>query len=82
MCYVEHMQEKVCVVDLLQGGTEGSYELSGELLDKAHGVAEERYLSLRKRRLVVGSRVAKSLSSTNTSAPEIALSKVDLPAFV
>ena len=32
--------------------------------------------------LVVGSRVAKSLSSTKTSAPVSALSRVDFPAFV
>ena len=35
----------------------------------------------RKRR-VVGSSVAKSLSSLNTSAPVSLLSNVDLPAFV
>ena len=32
--------------------------------------------------LVVGSRVAKSLSSTKTSEPVRALSRVDFPAFV
>ena len=35
-----------------------------------------------RRRRVVGSSVAKSLSSLNTSAPVSLLSRVDLPALV
>ncbi len=36
----------------------------------------------KRRRRLVGSRVAKSLSSASTDEPVSALSSVDLPAFV
>jgi len=83
MTRVYDMQQDVRLHHLFQGGPESGDQLMGQFTDEPYRIGKQDLLLIGKvKLLVVGSRVAKSLSSTKTLAPVRLLSKVDLPALV
>jgi hypothetical protein len=77
------VDEEVGLGQLLERGAEGLGQVLGSSRMKptvsAMMISRSRG---KRRRRVVGSRVAKSLSSASTSLPVRVLSSVDLPALV
>lgn len=80
---IDDMKQQVGFFELLECRSERRDQLRRQFLDESYGVREEDDLARGSpRRRVTGSRVAKSLSSARTSAPESARMSVDFPALV
>ena len=80
---VDHLDEEIGLGGLLEGGLEGLDEMVRQVATKPTVSVRRREPPLaRVMRLVVGSRVAKSLSSARTAAAARELRRLDLPAFV
>ena len=79
---VHDVQQEVRIRRLLQGGSKSLDQIVRQMTDNPT-VSVSVYVrpSAVVARRVVGSRVAKSASSTSTPAPVIRFSKLDLPAL-
>ena len=80
---VDHVEQQVGALGLLQRGGEGVDELMRQLADEPDGVGQQVGAALERAACAcVGSSVWNRRSRTPTSEPVSLLSSVDLPAFV